>query len=376
LEVVRLSSKSIDVIVSGHLCLDLIPQMEHVPLSALAVPGKLHEVGKANLSTGGAVSNTGLALHRLGANVRLMASVGDDVIGRAILDFLEQRDPSLSQHISVKSGQPTSYTIVLSPEKVDRIFLHCTGTNSTFNSTDVNYDLLNSAKIFHLGYPPILPRLYADDGEEFERLMQLAKATGVVTSLDTTLPDPQSDSGRANWCAILKRALPYTDIFIPSIEEILFMLRRADYDRWHGVVLEHLTHQYLDELAHELLDMGPAIVGFKLGELGVFIRAASVGRLDPLRSVIVDPVQWADITVFHPAFQVEVVGTIGAGDSAYAGFLLALLRGLSAIESARWACAVGACTVEAADATSGVRSWEATSARLESGWATIDRRLK
>ena len=47
---------------------------------------------------------------------------------------------------------------------------------------------------------------------------------------------PQSASGHANWHAILKRTLPYVDIFIPSIEEILFMLRRDDYDKWRGAI--------------------------------------------------------------------------------------------------------------------------------------------
>lgn len=350
--------------------------MEHVSLSALASPGKLFDVGVAKISTGGVVSNTGLALHRLGASVRLMASVGDDIFGRAILDFLEKHEPTLSQFIIVQKGQPSSYTIVLSPEKVDRIFLHCAGTNSTFCSNEVNYDLLGEAKILHVGYPTILPRLYANEGEDLERLMRLAKERGVVTSLDTTLPDALGVSGRANWRTILKRAMPHTDIFIPSIEEILFMLRRVDYDHWNGGVLPHITHHYLEELADELLSMGAAVVGFKLGELGMFIRTATISKIEILKEIGADPTQWADVTVYHPAFEVGVVGTTGAGDAAYAGFLLAMLRGLSPSESVRWACAVGACNVEAVDATSGVRNWDETNARLESGWKVVGKRIE
>ena len=58
-----------------------------------------------------------------------------------------------------------------------------------------------------------------------------------------------------------------------------------------------------------------------------------------------------------------------------AGLLAALLRGLDPPDAARWACAVGACNVEAADATSGVRTWEETQARMDAGWPHHDLRL-
>jgi sugar/nucleoside kinase (ribokinase family) len=84
---------------------------------------------------------------------------------------------------------------------------------------------------------------------------------------------------------------------------------------------------------------------------------------------------WDKDEVWSPAFQVDVVGTVGAGDSAYAGLLTALLKGLPPDQAVRWACAAGACNVEAADATSGVRTWEATQVRMDSGWPTKDIRL-
>src|SRR5450432_326879 len=105
--------RSVDVIVSGHLCLDLLPQMDHVRLNELASPGRLFEIDPLRMSTGGAVSNTGLALHRLGVNVRLMSNVGDDLLGRMIISFLAGRDPELAQYITVREGQASSYTVVL-----------------------------------------------------------------------------------------------------------------------------------------------------------------------------------------------------------------------------------------------------------------------
>jgi sugar/nucleoside kinase (ribokinase family) len=366
---------SLDVVVSGHLCLDLLPKMGHVPLAALSSPGKLFEVGPMGFSTGGAVSNTGLALHRLGANVRLMASVGNDLLGRAILDFINARDPALTECVDVKEGA-SSYTLVLTPEQVDRIFFQYAGTNATFGAGDVDYTLVAKAKLFHLGYPPLLPRLIANDGDELVTLFQKARAAGAITSMDMTLPDPSGVGGRVDWRKVLERTLAHVDIFIPSLGEILFMLRRSDYDRWHDRHQEFVTWAYLDAFSDELLRLGSsAVVGFKLGPYGMYLRAAGADRIGRLAGLPLEPSEWIDKKFWHPAFQVDVVGTTGAGDSAYAGLLVAMLKGYGAEDAARWACAVGACNVEAADSTSGVQSWESTQRRLESGWQTSANQL-
>jgi len=47
-------------------------------------------------------------------------------------------------------------------------------------------------------------------------------------------------------------------------------------------------------------------------------------------------------------------------------------RGLSAEQALTNAVAVGACCVEAPDATSGVRSWEETISRIRTGWKRRD----
>ena len=112
--------------------------------------------------------------------------------------------------------------------------------------------------------------------------------------------------------------------------------------------------------------MGTVITGFKLGPYGMYLRTASSAAFD--RLALVDVQAWADVTLWQPAYQVEVRGTTGAGDSAYAGFLTALLHQQTPVEALRWACAVGACNVEAADATSGVQDLQTTLARLNAKW--------
>jgi sugar/nucleoside kinase (ribokinase family) len=138
-----------EAVVAGHVCLDVIPALKGPPD---VEPGRLIDIGPAALSTGGAVANTGLALHRLGVSVRLMGKVGDDLFGRAVLDALCGHDPRLADGMMVAGGEATSYSIVISPPGVDRSFLHCPGANDRFSSDDLRYDLLRSALLFHFGY--------------------------------------------------------------------------------------------------------------------------------------------------------------------------------------------------------------------------------
>ena len=364
--------EEIDVVVSGHLCIDLIPEMLNVSAEAMVAAGRLWEIGPMTMATGGSVSNTGLALHNLGANVRLMANVGDDLMGNAIVGFLKGHDESLGELITVEAGQASSYTVVLAPKSADRTLLHCPGTNVTFGVANINFSLVGQARIFHLGYPQILPRLFENDGEELAEVYRRAKAQGVVTSLDMAMPDPTGESGKVNWQAVLEKSLPYVDIFLPSIEEILMMLRKADFEaRQH----DRLTRDYLSVLADELLDMGGVITGFKLGSLGMYLKTASKEKLASLPRLPIDAEAWAACEHWSSAFDANVVNTIGAGDSAYAGFLVALLHGLSPQDALQAACAVGGCNVEAPDAVSGVPSWEAMQARIAAGWGANGEKL-
>jgi sugar/nucleoside kinase (ribokinase family) len=177
--------------------------------------------------------------------------------------------------------------------------------------------------------------------------------------------------------SILRKTLPYTDIFIPSLEEAMFMLRRSDFDHWQGDVLHRqISKRYVLDLTGQLLAMGAAVAGVKLGAYGIFVHTADQERLQALTRLGVDVTQWANAVVYHPAFEVEVAGTTGAGDAAYAGFLTSMIRGGSPADAARWACAAGACNVEVVDAISGVRSWDETLQRINSGWNESQLRLQ
>jgi sugar/nucleoside kinase (ribokinase family) len=368
-------SRTIDAVVAGHICLDVIPDLSGTSQDGFEQrfrPGHLVEVGPAAIATGGAVSNTGLALHKLGIPTRLMGKVGDDLLGQAVRQVVATHGGDLVDGMVIDRTASTSYTIIINPPGVDRAFLHFPGANDTFGAADVRYDVVAEARLFHFGYPPLMQRMFEDGGAQLVEIFRRVKALGVTTSLDMTLPDSSSAAGRADWAAILRTVMPAVDIFLPSIEEILYMLRRETYEALSqeaGGLSEQVIPALLSDLSGELLAMGGRIVGFKLGERGMYVRTAGRAAIEVLGAARPsDPTAWADRELWAPCFQVEVVGTTGAGDATIAGFLAGLLRDLSPEEALTAAVAVGACNVEAPDAVSGVRPWEEIWQRVRSGW--------
>ncbi|MHA6480933.1 carbohydrate kinase family protein [Paenibacillus sp. strain BS8-2] len=360
-------------IVGGHICLDIIPAIQQNSFEL--VPGKLLNTGQVILATGGAVANTGIALHRLGAPVRLMGKLGKDHFGEVLRSIIREQDERLTENMILVDGESSSYTIVISPPKVDRMFLHCTGANDTFCSNDISEEALLEAGLFHFGYPPLMRRMYENEGAELADLMKRAKSAGATTSLDLAKPDPASASGAADWRRILERTLPDVDVFLPSVEEVLYMLHREQYEvmqEQYGSegLLASINSELLESLSAELLDMGVAIVVLKLGEFGLFMRtAADQSRLQTMgRYTPSDADGWQDRTLYAPCFRIEAAGTTGAGDCTIAGFLSGLMQGRSPEAALIGAVGTGACSVERQDATSGIPPWTVVERRIASGW--------
>ena len=74
------------------------------------VPGRLTNVGAADIHTGGAVSNTGLAMKFFGADTVLMGKIGDDAFGRMVLDIYRRHGVEGGM---IVSQDTTSYSVVV-----------------------------------------------------------------------------------------------------------------------------------------------------------------------------------------------------------------------------------------------------------------------
>ncbi len=365
-----------EIVVAGHLCLDIFPSFSPDRSDSLStfLPGKLYDVGPIGFATGGAVSNTGLACVRFGIPTRLMALIGDDLFGREVLSRIQANGGGVEQ-ISVRPGLSTSYTVVLAPPGTDRIFFHHPGTNNLFDSTCIDFPRLAEAGIFHFGYPPLMRSMFDKDGSELVKIFGLARKTGVVTSLDMALPDPFSPAGLAPWDRILAAVLPAVDLFLPSIEELLYMLDRPRFlacrERAGARnLVDVITTEEASSVADKALALGAGAVVIKCGHRGLYLRTARTGRLDAAcRRLGMAPEAWVNRELWQPCFHVpRVVGTTGAGDSAIAGFLCACGRGESAESALRYSAAAGSFNVTQSDSLSGLVSWEHMTDTLRKGW--------
>ncbi|MDD5705154.1 MAG: carbohydrate kinase family protein [Kiritimatiellae bacterium] len=365
------------LIVAGHVSLDIHPKIERLTdgLQSLLVPGKLVEIGDARVTTGGAVSNTGLALHRLGQHVKLAGKIGDDAWGRNVLENYRALGAHLADDMIVDPSVATSYTICITPPGIDRMFWHCPGANHTYCADDLSDRLMRAGALLHFGYPPLMRRMYADKGNELVKMLRRAKEAGLTTSLDMSLPDPASDSGRADWPAILAHALPFVDIFVPSLDEIAYMLdpvsgMRVRVRTASGAPLGGCTPDEVAALCGRLIGMGTAVVMLKLGKQGAYVQAArdlprlrACGHAGPA-----DPQAWAGCALQAACFNVKVAGTTGAGDCTIAGFLAAVAHRLPPAEALRMAVGVGSSSVEQPDGARGLPPWETIVARMAAGW--------
>lgn len=369
---------AVDVVVAGHICLDIIPDLggaETASAEALFSPGTVLNTGPAVLSVGGAVGNTGFSLTKLGVRTALMGKVGSDPFGRIVTRIVKESQCDCVRMIE-DSREATSYSVILSPPGFDRMFLHCPGVNDSFHAGEVDYDLLSRARLFHFGYPPIMRRIHENGARELVKIFRRARELGVTTSLDMSLPDPASAGGRQDWQAILENVLPHVDLFLPSAEETLFMLDRPRFDRYRqdsrNNMTALLTGDDLHRLGDRLLGLGAGVVVIKCGHRGIYLRTADQQEVKGIRGSGSGAGKIrSGRELWFPCYHVDALaGATGSGDAAIAGFLAASLRGWPIEDAVRAAAAAGAGSVSTPDPISGIPTWGGLTAALDAGWKT------
>ena len=369
------------IIAAGHICIDIAPifaEGKGHDITKILMPGKLVEVDAADIHTGGSVANTGLAMKKLGADVSLMGKVGDDEFGRMILGILDQYK-AMDGMITDKESS-TSYSVVLAIPGIDRIFLHNPGANNTFTKEDLNFDLIKEAGLFHFGYPTIMQKMYEDGGDELAAIFKAVKKCGCMTSLDMSAVDENTKAGKADWYGILEKTLPYVDFFLPSVEEICYMLDKEKYDALQsrangGDITEILSiEEDVVPLAEKILAMGCKFAMIKCGAKGFYYQTKDADAFAELEEISgLDFSSFAGKSGFEKSYVPNaVISGTGAGDTTIAAFLTAMTAGYPLERCLQLAAGTGASCVEAIDSLSGLKSFEELIAKIDVGWAKQD----
>lgn len=365
------------VIAAGHICIDITPVFPDEKVEKLGdilSPGKLLNVGSADVHTGGSVANTGMCMHKLGADVSLMGKIGNDEFGNMVLGILKEY--GLDSGMIVSDTSTTSYSVVLAVPGIDRIFLHHPGANHDFHCSDIRKDLLKEAVLFHFGYPPLMESMYREEGKELTEMFRMVAGEGVVTSLDMAAVDEKTEAGKADWEKILRNTLPFVDLFFPSIEELLYMLDRKRYTELQkkasgGDIIDVLSIENdVKLLAEKLIDMGVGIAVIKCGVKGMYYKTGNADAMARLREKSGRKLEGFENQEgmeksYVPA---RVRSATGAGDTSIGAFLCAVLSDRPLLQCMHLAAGTGASCVEEYDALSGLRSFEELEKKIAEGW--------
>jgi sugar/nucleoside kinase (ribokinase family) len=288
-----------DILVAGEINPDLI-------LSGNVTPefGQVEKlVDSAALTVGSSSAIFACGAARLGLKVAFIGVCGDDVFGRFMLDEMQTRGVDISNVIILPGGR-TGLSVILS-RGADRAILTHSGLIAALKAEDVTDNLLCQSRHLHIAsyflqtaLQPGLPALF-----------RRARSLGLTTSLDTNW-DPSGE-----WRGF-QELLRLTDIFLPNENEALAV---------SGVSTL--------EAALQILNQKSQAVAIKCGG-----RGALAGR--------------GDETVRAPALPVQIVDTVGAGDTFDAGFLYGWLNGWSLEKTLSLAAVCGSLSTRAAGGTS------------------------
>ena len=215
---------------------------------------------------------------RLGLKVAFIGVVGDDLLGRFMIDNLASRGVDTT-HIIIDPQQQTGLTVILNRVS-DRAMLTHLGAIDALRASQIPDILLAQAQHLHLASYFLQTNLQHDVPDLFRR----ARALGLSTSLDTNW-DPAE-----TWAGV-HDLLPLVDVFLPNENEARALIRTDS-----------------EEEAARGLANRSKVVAVKLGARGgLAIRGDAIVRAS--------------------AIPVAVVDTVGAGDTFDAGFVYGFLQG-------------------------------------------------
>jgi sugar/nucleoside kinase (ribokinase family) len=291
-------STPFDILVAGEINPDLILAGDVQP--EFGQVEKLVESAALTIGSSSAIFACGAA--RLGLKVAFIGVCGEDVFGRFMLDEMQKRDVDIENVIQIPDGS-TGLSVILN-SGVDRAILTHPGLIAALQTEDIPDDLLRQTRHLHVAsyflqtaLQPGLPGLF-----------RRARALGLTTSLDTNY-DPSE-----KWLGFDK-LLSVTNVFLPNEKEALSLSGQADV-----------------ALAADRLGSRVDALAVKLGAAGALGVSESQ-------------------TVRVASIPVNVVDTIGAGDSFDAGFIYGYLQKWELEKALRLACVCGALSTQKAGGT-------------------------
>jgi sugar/nucleoside kinase (ribokinase family) len=267
------------------------------------------------LAVSGAAGTAAIAAAKMGLKTMAVAGVGQDLMGDWVLQRLAQFGVDTSM-VQSQPGWRTSSSIVTTRMDGSRPAMHLKGATKDFFVADADIAKVTSTKVFHAGGVGLMEAM---DKGQTAKVMRAAKANDTITTVDVFAGSPAD-------LPAIAQVLPYSDYFMPSVEEA-----------------EALTGlKAHEDMARVFLDQGAKAVILTLGAEGAYCHAAQGQR-------------------FHmPAFDVALKCSCGCGDAFNAGIAVGLLKGFDIETTVRFAQATSALKSTGLGSQAGVESYAKT----------------
>lgn len=287
------------VIVFGSINMDLVARSPRLPVAGETLLG--HDFFTA---AGGKGANQAVAVARLGIPTQLVGRLGADNFGRELLVNLQASGVDTGAVLVDEAAHSGVAAIAVGDSGENHIII-VPGANGRVNEEDVGRlsDLLDGAAALLLQFEIPMPAVLA--------AARVARQAGVRVILD---PAPAIETGFASLL------YPLVDIITPNEIEAAQLV---------GFAVDGQETAAKAAAALRQRGVGTAIV--KLGSSGVFCATQ-------------------EETFFVPAFPVQAVDTVAAGDAFNGAMAAALASGRPLREAVVWGAAAGAISATIAGA--------------------------
>ncbi len=256
---------------------------------------------------GGAPSNYAVACSRLGVKTALLTRISQDAFGDFLMETLKKEKVDTS--FIIRTPQKTTLAVVaLNREgKPDFNFYRENTADTNVVKEDMKADTFKNAKIFHFCS---LSLLVEPVRSALIHALETAKENGLTVSFD---PNLRADLMKEDTLAWVKKALYFTNVLLPSEDEMYLIAGKKDLDRAAKII----TDTYgIDKIVVTRGEKGAAL--YEKGNKKLSLKG----------------------------FKVKVVDTTGAGDAFSAGIGVGLLKKYKGLELLRFANAVAAISVQ------------------------------
>jgi len=308
---------------------DVVTVGETLAVVVADAPGPLRHARSLHLSVAGAESNAAIGLARLGHRVSWVGRVGDDELGRLVLDRLRAEQVDV-RRVRVDPDAPTA--LMVKERRLPGVggvtYYRAGSAGSRLDPSDVA-GVVAGARVLHLS--GITPALGRSAAEAVREVLAAARSAGALVSFDVNHRAalwPASAAG-----PVLSELATASDVVLAGEDELPLV--------------------------------APAAVGGP-GTDGTRARAealleAGVGQVVVTRGGSGAVAYTAQEVLAVPAVPVPTRDAVGAGDAFAAGYLSALLDGLPLAARLARGCVTGAFAV----ASEG--DWEGAPRRAELG---------